>query len=85
MITLETLVDDLRRVPPEHLEEIHRLILQLKTAGNKHLAAETMRILTGTETLPAHVWAEIDEQQQRVRAELFTRPKPAFDNEANPA
>jgi hypothetical protein len=85
MITLEALVQELQQVPPQHLDAVHRLVQQLKAADNKRLAAETMRILNGIEELPAQAWDEIDAQQQRVRAELFTRPRPTFDDEADAA
>ena len=87
MITLETLVAELQQAPPEHLEEVHRLLheLQTKAEANKKLAAETMHILSGMEALPAEDWAEIDAYQQRLRAGLFTRPRPEFDDEAHAA
>jgi hypothetical protein len=87
MITLEALVAELQQAPPEHLEEVHRVLheLQAKAEANKKLAAETMRILNGMEELPAETWAEIDEYQRRLRAELFTRPRPEFDDEADAA
>ena len=87
MITLETLVAELQQAPPEHLEEVHRLLheLQAKAEANKRLAAETMRILSGTDDLPAETWAEIDDYQRRLRAELFTRPNPFLDDEADAA
>jgi len=87
MTTLEAIVQDLQQVPPEHLDEVHQLVLTLKAKAeaNKKLAAETMCILNGMEELPAEDWAEIDVYQQRLRAELFTRPRPEFDDEAHAA
>lgn len=74
-------------MPPEHLDEVHQLVLTLKAKAeaNKKLAAETIRILNGMEELPAEDWAEIDVYQQRLRAELFTRPRPEFNDEAHAA
>lgn len=87
MITLETLVAELQQAPPEHLEEVHRLLRELKTRteANQKLAAETMRILSGTDDLPAETWAEITEYQRRLRAKLFTRPRPTFNDEPDAA
>lgn len=85
MTTLETIVQDLQQVTPEHLDGVHKLVLALeaKAEANKKLAAETMRILNGMKELHAEDRKEIDAYQQRLRAELFTRPRPEFDNEAH--
>lgn len=85
MTTLEAILQDLQQVPLEHLDEVHQLVqaLKAKTEANKKLAAETMRILSGADDLPAETWAEIDAYQRRLRAELFTRPNPFLDDEAD--
>lgn len=87
MITLEILVAELQQAPPEHLEEVHRVLheLQVKADANKKLAAETMRILNGMEELSAEDWAEIEAYQRQQRAELFTRPNPFRTDEADAA
>ena len=85
MITLETLVAELQQAPPEHLEEVHRVLQQLQAEANRKLLAETLRILDGTDELPAETWAEIDAYQRQLRAELFTRPNPFRTDEADAA
>ena len=87
MTTLETIVQELQHVPPQHLDEVYQLVhsLSAKAEANKKLAAETMRILSGTDDLPAETWAEIEAYQKRLRAELFTRPNPFLDDEADAA
>ena len=87
MITLETLVAELQQAPPEHLEEVHRVLQELQARGeaNRKLTAETLRILEGTDDLPAETWAEIDAYQRQLRAELFTRPNPFRTDEADAA
>ena len=86
MITLETLVQDLQQIPPEHLEKVHQLVQELKAEANRQLAAETMRVLlSGEDDLPAETWDEIIAYQQRLRAELFTRPNPFLADEADAA
>ena len=83
MVTLETIIQDLQQVSPQHREQGHQLLqtLKEKEATNRKLADETMRILENTDELPAEVWDDIMAHQQRLRAELFTRPTPFLDDE----
>jgi sugar diacid utilization regulator len=76
MSTLETVLHDLQQAPPEHVEQVRQLLQQLKTEANQKLLVETLRILEGTDDLPAETWAEIEAHQRRLRQELFTRPMP---------
>ncbi|WP_375417933.1 hypothetical protein [uncultured Hymenobacter sp.] len=54
MTTIETIVQELQHVPPQHLDEVYQLIRKFTepSEANKKLAAETMRILEGTDDLP---------------------------------
>ncbi|MGI4874900.1 MAG: hypothetical protein ACRYFX_27415 [Janthinobacterium lividum] len=87
MTTLETIMQDLRQVSPQHLEEVRQLLqtIKEKEAANQKLAEQTMRILEGTDELPTEVWDDIMAYQQRLRAELFTRPTPFLDDEPHAA
>ena len=87
MTTLEALIQDLQQVSPQHLVEVHQLVqaLKAKEAANQQLAADTMRILQGIEPLPDETWDDITAHQQRLRAELFTRPNPFLEDDAHAA
>ena len=85
MTTIEAILHDLQQVPPEHLSKVHQLVQELKAEANRKLLAETLRILDGTDELPAETWAEIDAYQRQLRAELFTRPNPFRTDEADAA
>lgn len=85
MTTMEAIVQELAHVPPQHLDEVYQLVhsLSAKAEANKKLTAETMRILSGTDDLPAETWVEIEAYQKRLRAKLFMRPNPFLDDEAD--
>ncbi len=85
MTTIEAIVQDLQQVPPEHLDKVHQLVQELKDEANRKLLADTLRILDGTDDLPAETWAEIEAYQRRLRAELLTRPNPFLADEADAA
>lgn len=85
MNNLESVLHDLQQAPPEHVEQVRQLLQQLKEEANRKLLIETMRILEGTDDLPAETWAEIEAYQQQLRQELFTRPNPFRDDEAHAA
>ena len=85
MTTIEAIVHDLQQVPPEHLDKVHQLVQELKAEANRKLLGDTLRLLQGTDDLPAETWAEIDAYQRQLRAELFTRPNPFLTDEADAA
>lgn len=87
MITLETIIQNIQQISPQHLEEVGQLVqaLKAKEEANKRLAEETRRILQGTDDLPDEVWDDIMAYQRRVRAELFTRPNPFLEDEPDAA
>ena len=87
MITLETIVEELRQVPPEHLDKVHEMVQTLlpKPTSNEVLAAKLHEILAGPDDLSQADWADIDAHMKQVRAELFTRPNPFMDDEAHAA
>ena len=87
MTTIETIVQELQHVPPQHLDTVYELVrsFTLPSEANRKLAAETMRILEGTDDLPDEEWDAINAHMRQLRAELFTRPRPIFDDEADAA
>ena len=87
MVTLETIFQELRQVPAEHLDKVHELLQTLvpKPLSNEAIAAKLHEILTGPDDLSPEAWADIEAYMQRTRAELFTRPNPFLDSEAHPA
>lgn len=87
MTVIEAIIEDLHQVSPQHLEEVRQLLqaIKEKEAANQQLVEKTMRILESTEELPAEVWDDITAYQQRLRAELFTRPNPFLDDEPHAA
>lgn len=87
MTTLETLMQDLQQVPPEHLDKVHDLVqtLLLTPISNEAIAARLHEILTGSDDLSPEDWADVEAHMRRTRAELFTRPNPFMDDEAHPA
>ena len=87
MTTLETLIQELQQVPPEHLNKVRELVQTLlpKPVANQVIAARLRELLTGTDDLSSEAWAAIEAHMRRTRAELFTRPNPFLDDEAHPA
>lgn len=87
MTTLETIVHDLQQVPPQHLEEVHRVVRSLIPApiSNAELAAKLHEILSGPDNLSEADWDDINAHMRKVRAELFTRPNPFLEDEPDAA
>ena len=73
MSIIETIIQDLQQVPPEHLTKVHQLVQELKAEANRQLLANTLRILEATETLPADTWTEIADYQHQLRTSLVNR------------
>ena len=78
MITLETLVEELQQVPPEHLEEVHRVLQTLKSkpVANKDLADWTLQFAGMLNHWTEAEWADFQTELQQTRVELFNRPVP---------
>ncbi|AMR25666.1 hypothetical protein A0257_00240 [Hymenobacter psoromatis] len=87
MVTLETIIQELHQVPPEHLDKVHELVQTLlpTPVSNEAIAARLHELLTGPDDLSPEAWADVEAHMQRTRAELFTRPNPFMDDEAHPA
>ena len=87
MTTLETILQELQHVPPQHLDAVYELVrsFTVPSEANRKLAAETMRILEGTDDLPDTEWDAINAHMRQLRAGLFTRPLPDFSDEADAA
>lgn len=87
MITLETIIQELQQVPPEHLDKVHKLVQTLLPTpiSNEAIAARLRELLTGPDDLSPEAWADMEADMRRTRAELFTRPNPFMDDEAHPA
>lgn len=87
MTTLEAIIEELQHVPPERLNELRELVRSFMepNEANKKLAAETMRVLEGMDKLSAEDWEDIDRHMREVRANLFTRSLPEFDDETDAA
>ena len=86
MITLQTIVQELQQVPPEHLEEVHQLLMRWKKEANGKLLADTMRVLLSeTDDLPPEEWEQLNGHMRKLRAEAFTRPTAFQDDEAHAA
>ncbi|MEJ7665703.1 MAG: hypothetical protein WKG07_42395 [Hymenobacter sp.] len=87
MVTLETIIQELQQVPPEHLDKVHELVQTLlpTPVSNEAIAARLHEILTGPDDLSPEAWADVEAHMRRTRTELFTRPNPFMDEEAHPA
>lgn len=87
MITLEALVDDLRRVPPEHLEEIHRVVQALMPPplSNEEVVRRMHLILAGPDESGTAIWEQIDADMREARAGWNNRPNPFLTDEADAA
>ena len=87
MTTLEAIVQELQRVPPEHLDSVYQLVHAL-TAQPPQEAASTgavERIMGAAGMLSDWTdeeWAAFEAELQRTRAGLFIRPLPDFDADA---
>ena len=82
MSIIETIIQDLRQVPLEHLTKVHQLVQELKAEANRQLLANTLQILEATEPLPVDTWTEIADYQQQLRINLMDRPNPFRDEAA---
>ena len=74
MSIIETIIQDLRQIPLEHLTKVHQLVQELKAEANRQLLADTLQILEATEPLPVDTWTEIADYQQQLRTSLMNRP-----------
>lgn len=82
MATLETIIQDIQQISPQHLEEVHQLVQTLKAReeANKKLTAQLHEIFSETDDLGEEAWADIGAYMKRLRAELFTRPNPFMED-----
>lgn len=87
MVTLETIIQELQQVPPEHLDKVHELVQTLlpTPVSNEAIAARLHELLTGPDDLSPEAWADVEAYMRRTQAELFTRPNPFMDDAAHPA
>lgn len=87
MVTRETILQELKQVPPQHLESVYQLIhaLTVQPEGAGAKAVAVTRIM-GAAGMLSHwsdaEWADFEAELQRTRADLFNRPLPAFDDDA---
>ena len=87
MTTLEDIMQDLKQIPPQYLEEVRQLVRAWvpKPTPNEVLAAKLGEILSGTDNLSDEEWDAINGHMRKLRAELFTRPRPELGDESNAA
>lgn len=84
MTTLETIVQELHQVPPQHLESAYQLVhaLTMQSPKEAHTAVAVERIM-GAAGMLSHwsdeEWADFEAALRRTRAQLFNRPVPDFD------
>ena len=87
MTTVEDILQDLRQVPPQHLEKVRQLVRAWvpEPTPNEVLAAKLGEILSGTDNLSDEEWDAINGHMRKLRAELFTRSLPEFGDESDVA
>ncbi|SDX76980.1 hypothetical protein [Hymenobacter psychrophilus] len=78
-VSIETIVQELQRVPVDRLQEAYQRIHELTVdtaAYREHLIQKSRELTAAFDDWSAEDWADFDVNLQQTRQELFNRPAP---------
>lgn len=78
-ISIETIVQELQRVPVDRLQEAYQRIHELTVdtvAYREQLILKSQELTNVFDEWSAEDWNEFDDELKRTRQELFNRPAP---------